>query len=183
MDQSSGVTPADWSNDIRYAALMQVPQVRELIAASVAQSKKTMSAQNFLRVCDLAFKPLVGVSISQIAAVTVPISTAVGIKTGKQRNLTAATPTGAAIVATLCSMGRQGLVLERVEQLDDGCLLMAKIPSDMWTFGGVLSITVCRAGAGSQVEASTHVPGQRFDWGKSKQVLAHVFGDVEKFRI
>ncbi|MDT0467234.1 hypothetical protein [Streptomyces gibsoniae] len=64
-------------------------------------------------------------------------------------------------------------------QGEDGCTLIAEIPSDYKTFGGVLQVRIDRsANRGTTLHATAEIPGQLYDYGKSKQTLADLFADV-----
>ena len=170
--------PQDWAEEIRYDVLLRQPDVRELIAHHASQSRKHMSADDFLGLCDKAFVPLVGVSLSTIGAIAQPIYTALGIRTGKTQRGSFPIPTGKVLVAALCSLARHGQSLNDVEQGQDGCLLRADIPSDMWSFAGELLVTIQRQEQSSSVEAATAIKGQLCDWGKSKRILTELFDDI-----
>jgi hypothetical protein len=85
---------------------------------------------------------------------------------------------GKALVAAVCSLARHGQALNKVEQGQDGCLLKAGIPSDMWSFAGDFLITVQRQEQGASAEAATVIKGQLYDWGKSKRILTELFNDI-----
>lgn len=168
---------ADWRNEVRYAVLLYFPEVRARLA-DVPKCAKRMSGEQWLDICDKAFKPLGGVSLSTVAAIAAPLNEWLGIKTGKTRSETIAAPTGQVIVDVLCAFARHGLSLEQVHQADAGCVLEAKIPSDLWSFEGRLVVTIERAGAATKIEAATNIPGQKYDWGKSNRCLDQLFGDL-----
>jgi hypothetical protein len=44
--------------------------------------------------------------------------------------------------------------------------------------GGEMVITVERNGGGTGVRAATNIPGQRYDWGKSRQALDQIFAHL-----
>ncbi|RMD62953.1 hypothetical protein D6833_06235 [Candidatus Parcubacteria bacterium] len=159
--------------------LLRQPEVRDLIARHSSQSPKRMSADDFLELCDRAFVPLTGVSLAEIGAIVQPVYAALGVKTGKVRRAFFAAPVGKVLVAALCSLARHGQPLHKVEQGQDGCLLKAGIPSDMWSFAGDLVITVQRVEQGATVEAATVIKGQLYDWGKSKRILTALFDDIK----
>lgn len=171
--------PQDWAHEIRYQVLLRRPEVRDLITHHASQSQKHMSADDFLGLCDKAFVPLMGVSLAKIGAIAQPIYATLGIKTGKTRNEFLTVPTGKVLVAPICSLARHGQSLNNVERGQDGCLLKASLPSDMWSFAGDLIVTIQRQEQGSSVEAATVIKGQLYDWGKSKRVLAELFNDIK----
>lgn len=169
----------DWSREIRYAVLVQNPEVRGLISQYAAQAKKRMSGEEFLKVCDKAISPLTGgISLETIASIAQPLYAKLGIKTGKTRGELLPTRPGTTLVAVFCSLVRQGQTVQNVQQAQDGCLIQAVIPSDMWSFAGDLLITVKRQELGTFVEAGTVIKGQLFDWGKSKNILKQLFEDL-----
>jgi hypothetical protein len=165
----------DWSDEIRYTVLLNFPEVRDRIAACAAQAKFRMTAEEFLGLCDTAFAPVAGVSIKKIATIVHERS---GVRTGKTRTELLPLPGGKIIVGVLCSLSRNGQNLRKVEQAEDGCLLEAALPSDMWSFEGDLLVTVKRNPPGTLVEAVTVIKGQLFDWGKSNRRLEKLFADL-----
>ncbi len=170
--------PLDWSSEIRYEVLLRVPEVRELIARYASQSTTRMSADEFLELCDHAVAPLVGVSLAKIAAIAQPIYATLGVKTGKMHRELLPVPAGRVLVATMCSLARRGRRINNVEQGEDGCLLKAELPSDLWSVAGEMLVTIERQEQGSIVEAATVIKGQLYDWGKSARVLKEFFDDI-----
>jgi hypothetical protein len=175
--------PGDWSEELRVDALLRVPEVRELVSKHAAQAAKRMTGEQFLDVCGKALEPFGlamggGVSMGKVAEVAQPIYARMGIGTGKTRAQVFARPAGGVLVALLCSLARNGRTLRQASQAEDGCVIEAAIPSDMWSFEGDLLVTVQRRAEGTFVEAATKIKGQLFDWGKSKQLLDELFTDL-----
>jgi len=154
-----------------------------LIARHASESQKRLSASDFLELCDKAFTPLMGVSLAKIGAIVQPIYASVGIKTGKTLKESFAAPAGKVLVAAICSLARRGQPLSEVEQGQDGCLLKAGLPSDMWSVAGDFLVTVERQGQGASVEAATVIKGQLYDWGKSKRMLTALFDDIRRLTV
>lgn len=173
----------DWVNEIRYEVLLNKRNVRDLIAQHAAQYQKRMSAEEFLGLCDKAFSSVPGLSLTKIGAIAQPLFADLGVKTGKNRVEVLNAPPGRVIVAILCSLARRGQSMSHVDQAQDGCLIRAALPSDMWSFAGDLLITVKRHGQGTAVEAATAIKGQLYDWGKSKRILSALFEDISGSRI
>jgi len=140
-------------------------------------SKKRLSGEDFLALCD-KIVPL-GFSLEKTAELVVPIFAKLGAKAGKEHSETLSRPPGSVIVAALCSLARQGQVLQQVRQLEDGCLLEATLPSDMWSWSGRVYVSIRRAGAETVVDGATKIEGQLFDWGKSKRCLEALFADIK----
>jgi hypothetical protein len=171
---------ADWSQLVDYETLLTVPEVRWQIDRHSAQAEKRLSGEEFLKKCDLVFAPVMGgVSMAGVASICQPLYAKLGIKTGKSEQQTLPYPAGRTIVAVLCSLARQGQQLNKVTQADDGCMIEATIPSDIWSFAGELVVTVVRQPVGTLVEAAATIPGQKFDWGKSSRTLERLFADLQ----
>lgn len=171
--------PQDWADEIRYAVLLRHAEVRDLIARHTSQARKSLSAEDFLELCDKAFVPLAGVSLAKIGTIAQPVYAAFGIKTGKTYKERFAAPAGKVLVAVMCSLARHGQTLNKVKQGQDGCLFEAGLPSDMWSFAGDLLITLQRHEQGASVEAAVVIKGQLYDWGKSKRILTTLFDDIK----
>lgn len=169
----------DWKDEIRYDVLLHFPKVRDLIARHAAQAREGTSAEDFLKFCDKALAPLMDVSLSTVVSIALPIYTRIGIKTGKTRKEVLPGRAGKILVAALCSLARYGRQLKQVHQGEDGCVLEAVLPSDMWSSQGELVVSIRRQRTETHVEAATKIPGQLFDWGKSKQCLNQLFEDLE----
>jgi hypothetical protein len=183
VDSNLEPPPQDWANEIRYEVLLSIPEVRDLVARHASQAQKRMSADDFLELCDKAFVPITGVSLAKVGAIVQPIYATLGIKTGKIRKELFTEPVGKALIAAICSLARHGQSLNKVEQGEDGCLLKAGIPSDIWSFRGDILVTIQHQEQGSSVEATTIIKGQLYDWGKSKRILTELFDDIKNLPV
>lgn len=169
----------DWSEEIQYETLLKHPEVREMIAAHAAQAAERVSGEQYLELCDIALKPLVGgVPISKVAALMQPLYASWGIGTGKSRTEVVTTPAGKVLVSVLCSLAKNSQQVEHVEQGEDGCVIEAQLPADIWALAGTLVIAVERTRGGTKVEAATKISGQFVDWGKSRRALQRLFDDT-----
>jgi hypothetical protein len=169
----------DWTTITDYATLIGIYEVRARLAHHAGLSNKKLSGEEFLEACDKFLTPLTGgVPFTLIAKLTQPLSTRLGLKTGSTRAERLAEPTGTVIVAVLCALAQNGHTLGDVTQLPAGCTLRAAAPSDIWSFQGELHVDVRAEGATTVVEAAYTVPGQLFDWGKSRRGLDQLFADV-----
>jgi hypothetical protein len=169
----------DWSESIDYEELLKVSEVRDLIAQHAARAEKRISAEEFLSLCDNAFSPIKGLSSKTVTAIVQPVLSALGVKTGKSRSRAFRRPAGEFLVAALCSLARHGWPLRQVNQGRDGCVLAATLPSDVYSCAATVVISISRTRNGTLVEAAATVPGQLYDWGKSKRCLDELFADLE----
>jgi hypothetical protein len=64
------------------------------------------------------------------------------MKTGKTRSASFNKPPGKILVALLYSLSRNGRKVCRVQQGQDGCVIEAIIPSDLWSWEGNLIVSV-----------------------------------------
>jgi len=167
----------DWSQEVRYEHLIRIPEVRDVVSRHAAMARKSLSGEEFLAFSDKVI-PLV-VSLEKLGAVVQPLYAQLGIKTGKEHSETLSSPPGTVIVSALCSLARHGQILQQVRQFEDGCLLEATLPSDMWSWEGTLYVSVRKAGTGTRVDGATNIKGQLFDWGKSKRCLETLFSDLK----
>jgi hypothetical protein len=172
----------DWSDCLDYDTLLRIPAVRDAISRAAAQSKKSMTGEEFLDMYGKALGKLAGLPItlpmSSLAHFAQDTYAKLGIKTGKSRTELITKPTGAVLVSILCSLAHNGRTLRGVHQLTDGCILVAALPSDLFALEGDLIITVAHTQHGTQVEARTEIKGQLFDWGKSARCLDALFAEL-----
>ncbi|QDV72737.1 hypothetical protein [Botrimarina mediterranea] len=165
----------DWRSAISYEVIASVPEVKQRVAQAAAQAKKGLSGEQIL---SLAENLTPGVPMEKLAGVVQPLYASWGVKTGKERSDTVATPVGEAIVRVLCSLARRGQEVLGVEQHDDGCTITATLPSDVWALGGKMIVAVRRDARGARIDAATLIEGQWIDWGKSKRRLELLLSDV-----
>lgn len=173
------VSPApltDWRQEIRYEVLLQHPEIRDRIARNAAQAVKGMSGEKWLELYDKLIRP--PVSLKTVAEFVQPLYARLGIGTGKTVTETIPAPPGVVLAAVLCSLARNGREVKEVQQCDDGCVIDAVLPSDLFSLAGKLVITIHRTKRGMQVEAATRIPGQMFDWGKSRRCLNRLFEEL-----
>jgi hypothetical protein len=169
-----------WTDDPRFEVIVDVPVFRDAVSACAANAPRlAMSAEQFLAVA-AAVIPIRGLSrLPQSARRGRGVALKLGLRTGESRDDQVPAPVGLAIATVLCSMVYHGQRVTSVEQGESGCTLVGEIPSDRKTFGGVLRVSVERLDSRrSTIQAAANIPGQLYDWGKSKQTLAALFADI-----
>jgi len=173
------VTLQDWTISLDCQAIVAIPAIRDRIKASASRAKSRLSGEKFLEVCDSFLSPLTGgVPFTVIAKISQPISERLGLKTGKSRTHFFAQPPGAVLVAVLCSLAENGQQIGNIAQAADCCTIAAALPSDVWSLRGDLRVSVRPATGGTTIEAEIVIPGQVYDWGKSKRALDRLFDDT-----
>jgi hypothetical protein len=169
----------DWDHEVRYEMILQYPGVRTTIERHARQANKRLSGEEFLAIAEKVV-PMGGVPIEKVVAIAQPLLTRWGIKTGKHRTQQFPAPASKVLVRALCSLARHGQRLRNMTQAEDGCLIEAALPSDMFAFEGDLLVSVRRASIGAEVDAATQIGGQLFDWGKSNRSLDRLFEDLSR---
>jgi hypothetical protein len=165
----------DWSFEVNYKKLISHPDVRDQLVMAGNRAKTRMTGEEFLGKFDSVVP---GASVVAIAVQ--PLYEKLGIASSKSATRRFDMPIGKVLVSILCTLAEGGNKLRNVQQVDDGCLFEASIPSDVWSFEGVLLIQVHRQGRGTHVEAATKIPGQFFDWGKSQRLLDQLINGIPK---
>ena len=172
--------PGDWASEYRLEVLLARPEVQSMVNACVQNARADMSAEEFLLRFASTVRVIPGASSTflQGAARGREHWLSRGLQTGKSRSAVFAAPIGHVITAVLCSLARNSQEVTGTEQLEDGCVITADIPSDRKTFGGILTVEIGPTPNGTALEGSATIPGQVYDWGKSKKVLATLIADV-----
>lgn len=178
-DSAGSVAAPHWSLEKNYTQLINYPDVRNLIAGYAEQSSKKLTAEEFLGLIDIVFKPVSGISLAKMTDLLVSIYGKMGIKTGKKAKRSFELPISEVIVKALCSLAKNGYPVKTVEQAVNGLAIIAKIPSDMWTWGGDLIITIEDMDSTTLVGIHVKIKGQLMDWGKSKKVIRKIMADIE----
>lgn len=161
-----------------FAALARMADVKQLVAQHAALCKRKVTGEEFLQFFDKPFVLLGGIPISPIATVGAKLYAKLGVKTGKARAERIDRPPDQVFVAALCSLAQKGQVIKELHTATDGCAIEAVLPSDVWSWEGVMTVILKRADAATEVEAQTLIKGQLFDWGKSNRALDAFFRDL-----
>ena len=177
---ASAFEAEDWSNLVDYQRLIAIGEVRDLIAASASRSKQGMTGEEWLDLYGKALGKVTGVPLPMagLAHFAQSLHAKLGIRTGKSRSEFFAQPVGRMLVTLLCSLAQHGREVRSAHQQTDGGILVSALPSDVFALEGDLVIHVARAPGGTRIEASTEIPGQMFDWGKSTRALAGLFEEL-----
>ncbi len=175
--------PADWSLEARYAVLIAMPEVHDLIARAGKRAVKRISAEQSYAIQD---KLMAGATGGIPTSVVVPLATALwtrlGIRTVKERSESIDAPIGRAIVAVLCALAAHDYPIKDVHQAQDGCAIEATLPAGLYWLEGNLYVTVSADGDRSRIDIRTNIDGQKYDWGKSNRCLDELFAEVRGFR-
>jgi hypothetical protein len=174
--ESVHVTTTDWEVDPLYENVIRIESVRSIIAHHAANAPKGISGEALLAIYDKVVQS--PISLERLAAVVQPLYASWGIRTGKERTELIRIPIGRAIAQTLCSLAKHGQALQNVEQHENGCLVNADLPSSVCALKGTLTISLHSNESDTRVAATTSIPGQLYDWGKSQRCLEQLFSDL-----
>lgn len=168
----------DWSQEVRYAVLIAIPEVREAIESHAKRATTPVSGERLLELGESLLP--VRIPMAKLAGILAPTYSKWGINTGKERSWKTPMPIGKAIVRVLCSLAEHGQQVLNVEQAKDGCTIQAALPSDVRSLLGELVISLHKEGNQTAVHAMARSKGQWLDWGKSRSVLEKLFGDLQQ---
>jgi hypothetical protein len=169
-----------WDDEVRYSVLLNFGEVRDHIARHSAQSRDAFSGEDFLDLCDMAFKPLIGFNANKMGRLLAPVYDKLGLRTERSRTEVVRRPVGRTLVAAICSLARHGRTIKQVHQGDDGCVLEAVMPPGFRALKGEMVISIARSAEGTRVEAAAKIPGQVYDWGKTDKCLDELMDDVRR---
>lgn len=169
----------NWHGESRYGSIVRVEAVRKAISRSAADARSTLSGEAFLELCDKILES--PVPLVKLAAFVQPIYESWGIRTGKQCYEVMSEPVGLLIAGTLCAFARNSQPFKSAEQSASGCRLHAELPSSICSFKGQIEVELQRVDQlQTAVTATTNIPGQIYDWGKSDRCLRQFFSDLDR---
>jgi hypothetical protein len=166
----------NWEDDVDPKTLFERPEVREMIERSAAGAKKPVPVEEYFKLYDkLGVLPI---SAGTLVGIAQPFWAKLGVKTGKTRSETIASPPGRVLAALFCSLASKGRKVIDTQRGSDGCVVTAELPADLFAMAGEVVVAVQRVSGGTKVEAATSIKGQYFDWGKSTRCLNELFDDL-----
>ncbi|MGW1809818.1 hypothetical protein [Streptomyces sp. NPDC002078] len=166
-DGNGADAAADWADEHRFEVIIGVPVVRQAISSCAAHAQVPMSAEEFLARAAVVFPALGRAIRSGSAARGRARALKRGWRTGRSQETGIPAPIGRVIASVLCSMAYHGQAVHSVEQREGGCT------------PGVLQVDIDGGDdRTTTVHAKAEIPGQLYDWGKSRQTLAALFADI-----
>jgi len=163
---------------LTYRQVADDPRCQELVKWAAAGAETGMSGEEFL---DIAGKVIaVPLPLGAIGSSLSRAYGAMGVRTGKTQGRKLDQPVGYSILATLCFLGSRAMPLAGVADAEGHCLVQAILPSNALSWKGRVMVSIQAAEGGSLVEASTKIPGQMMDWGRSTRLLRDLFEDLDR---
>jgi hypothetical protein len=176
-----------------YRQVVDDPHCQEVLTWAAADADAQMSGEEFLKTAgQIVAIPIT--ALSTIAGVPIPFSgktfsvisttagrasAALGVKTGKTQTHVVAQPYGYVLLAVLTFLAANAMPLTDVAETNGQCVIKAVLPSNPLTWKGHVFVTLRAEGQRVYVEAATKVPGQVYDWGRSRRMLGNLFQTVE----
>jgi hypothetical protein len=171
--------PVDWTHSLDHAVVSSAPAVREQIAMAEVRASQKLDGEQLFDVVDKMVQPLTsGVSARLAAKLAKPLTSALGIRTGKQHREVLALPPGKVLAQVLVALAEFGHKLTKVEQQPHSCTLLATIPTDLCSLEGLLKLTITRLPHGTELAAEAVIEGQWYDWGKCQRRLDELVQSV-----
>ena len=182
-NESKELIVKSWREESDLSLIIENPKVQTIIRGVLEKSKKSISADEFLKRVDLLLSPLTGISLKKMTDILLPLYKKLGIKTGKSKTAYYSDIIQEVLLKTLCSLAKNNYPLIEVKQAYNGIILIAEIPSDMRTFGGKVIISLQENDEEVQVSIDAKIKGQLYDWGKSKSVIKNIYKDIEELKL
>jgi len=163
---------------LTYRQVADDAHCQELMKWAAADAETGMSGKEFLdTAARVVAEPL---PLGAIGSGAARAYAALGVRTGKTRARTIDHPVGYSILGTLCFLGSKAMPISDVADAEGHCLIQAILPSSALSWEGRVMVSIEAAEGGSFVEASTKIPGQLMDWGRSTRLLRDLFEDVDR---
>jgi hypothetical protein len=166
-----------WQEEHCYEMLLHYAEVRKVLSHYAKQAKKPF---DIIGLTDKAYKPLVGVSIKDIASIAAPLGDKLGLHRDIEETFESALPPGMMIVCCLAAFYTQGHELDKAFSDDDGSTLQGTIAPGLLAWKGELKVVVLKRGTGCQVNIRINFPGSYYVWGKEKTVLKEYLAQLHE---
>ena len=181
--KDGALVAGSWKTESDLNRFLKNKEVKTIIRNVIKTSKQSISADEFLKRADVLVTPITGLSLKKTADIVLPIYKRLGIRTGKSQIGFYQSTIQEIVLKVLCSLAKNDYPLTKVEQANDGVIILAEIPSDMKTFGGEIIIAIQEQDNTIQVNIDAKIKGQLYDWGKSKSAVKKIQKDIAEFDI
>jgi hypothetical protein len=164
-----------------YRQVVDDPRCQEILKWAAAEADTQMSGEEFL--ASAAKVVAIPLPLGAIGAIGAGLSrgyAALGVRTGKtQTHIVDDQPYGYVLLAVLAFLAASAMPIVDVADNNDQALIQAILPSNPLSWKGRIIVALRADGQRVHVEAVTKIPGQLYDWGRSKRTLAKLFQAVE----
>jgi hypothetical protein len=94
------------------------------------------------------------------------------VKNGKTLSHVSGEPYGYVLLTVLAFVASKGMQISGLADGDGACRLEVIMPANLLAVEGQLIVALSAEGTKTHVEAAAKVPGQMYDWGRNKRLLA-----------
>lgn len=179
------IDPAvDWRNSMNVGEIVNHPDVRARIVRVTGATPQGMTAEQFFKYAEpvMAAAGAGGIPLGAIKDIALPMYARMGLKMDREMSQGFRNTFGETLAAVLCSLASRSQPLVDISEAGDGCILNTKMASSILSWEGNMIVTLERQSEGTLLKATITVPGQAFDWGRSKRVLQDLIDDVKRYR-
>lgn len=168
-----------WRSTTDLTKIARHPEVLKLIDKYSNLKGSKHSFDSLLSKFDLVFGSVTGLSIGYVTEIFVPIMKRLGLKTSKSSEIESTDSMQETFVKLLCVLYKNKYQIEEFYKAKDGAILIAKIESNMQSWGGNIVITLTNAKNSVEVMIQSVMKGQLYDWGRSKKIVHRIIKDLE----
>jgi hypothetical protein len=162
-----------------YRQIIADPRCREIIASYANQAKgEFLSANEFLNIAQTVMP--VSVPMEALGKISSKLGAAIGIKTTKARQMHLSYNFGHVLLVAICSLAKHCMKIQSVSEMQQSCTIEAVLPSSMWAWQGTIRLAIVVEDTGTKLIAETEVPGQMYDWGKSKRTIETLLSEISQ---
>ncbi len=159
---------------VSYSTLIADERCKQIIASEAAKAQSSISGEEFLELSE----KIIPVPMKLIGDLSSKFYANMGLRTGKARQESLPYVFSYVLLAVISSLARQNIKPASVSETAGVCTIEAVLPSSMWSWQGKYHVTAELQGNNTKVYAEIEIPGQKFDWGKSKRTLNTLFTQV-----
>lgn len=173
----------DWRSSRDFREILAHPEVQARIRRVAGSTPGGMSADDWLKMA----QPLMSLAGAKSLKLTTLKDSAVsfyeklGVTTERNLQRSFEASFGEILAAALCSLAARNQPITDIESAEDGCVLAARAPSSLWSWEGTLALVFEIRSDGTQLTATSIVPGRAFDWGGKNKRLETLFDDISKY--
>jgi len=162
-----------------YRQIMADPKCQEIITSCANQAKgEFLSASEFLNIAQSVMP--VSIPMEALGKVGSKLGTALGIKTTKARQMHLPHNFGYVLLGIICALAKHCIKIQSVSETQQSCTVEAVLPSSMWAWQGTIRLAIVSEDTGAKIIAETEVPGQLYDWGKSKRTIESLLSEISR---
>lgn len=163
--------------------LVLQPEFRNLIRIRLGSAANPRLTQKFFDQMDLAFASMKDFEVKKLKDVLEHVHKESNMNEARAVTKTLDFAFDQVVAKTLCVLAMNTYLIDSAKDAQNGLLIIAIVPSDMSTWGGILLIAIEKDQRETNLTINARIRGQAQEIEQSRRIIKRVFTEIEEMAL